>query len=161
MAFFKLPDPLVSWAWSADYLAKSQETSPSGLILPTTSTDDRPAFVHFSKMADGGEKSWLWLFPDPREALALRTLQVTPGLKNDPLAQLVALTIPRLVPDCPRATYVQVVDVAHLGGLPLEEMGIHEVWIGFDYTKYAADRIPALSTQACLSAAEFCAIARR
>jgi hypothetical protein len=160
MLHYKLPEPLYSWAWSAEYLAKvePEPTTPGGLLLPRSAAPE-PAFCHFSQLRDGGEFSWLWFFPDPRQATALRLMQTMPV--QDSLAELVQLTIPRELPDCHRPTYLQLVDQRYLGDLPLREMGIDEIWIGFDHARYANDRSPRAATELVLTAEDFCQVARR
>lgn len=156
---YKLPDPLYSWAWTPEYLAKQEQPqSPSGLILPSSTLPD-PAFCHFSQMRIGKEFSWLWFFPDRQQAAALRVMQSLPI--HDDLAELVALTIPRELPDCHTPTYLALVDQHWLARLPLQDLGIDEVWVGFDYRAYARDKNPRAAVSEVLSAEEFCAVGRR
>ena len=156
---YKLSDPLFSWAWTPQYLAKLEEPrSPSGLILPQSTLPD-PAFCHFSQMRIDREFSWLWFFPSEKEAAALRLLQDFP--LNDDLAELVSLTIPKSLPDCHTPTYLALVDRRWLARMPLRELGIDEVWVGFDYRAYVKDRSPRAATTAVLSAEEFCTVGAR
>lgn len=150
---YKLPDPLYSWAWSGQYIALATENkTEAGLILPNPTQE--PAYCHFSRLSPEGEEiSWLWLFSTPTEAGSLRTMQRMPI--KDPLVDLVELTIPIKLPDCSIPTYLQIVDVGHLGQLPLYHLGINEVWIGFDYKRYVATRAMNLSVDQILSADEF------
>lgn len=160
MPRYSLPSPLLSWAWTPEYLALTAER-PSGLILPSTALPQPdPAFCHFSQMRDTGEFSWLWFFPDRQQAAALRIMQAMPV--HDDLAELVHLTVPQEMPGCQGPpTFLQVVDAAYLAGLPLREMGIDEVWIGFDYRRYIGDRNARAATELALPAEEFCTVARR
>jgi hypothetical protein len=161
MPLYKLPIPLLSWAWTPQYLAKLEQVAhPQGLILPPTAKPaPDPAFCHFSQMREDGVFSWLWFFSDQQQAAALRTMQVMPV--RDDLAELVQLTVPRSLPDCPNPTYLQVVDADYLRGLPLRDLGINEVWVGFDYRRYIGDRNARASTELVLSAEEFCEVAAR
>lgn len=163
MPRYNLPSPLYSWAWSAHYLAQIEQAQhPQGLILPPSATaiaTPEPAYCHFSQMRDDGEFSWLWLFPNQQNAIELRLMQSMPV--RDDLAELVQMTVPRSMPGCHNPTFIQVVDTDHLSGLPLLELGINEVWIGFDYRKYISDRNPRAATDLALPAEEFCAVARR
>lgn len=161
MLRYSLPSPLFSWAWSPQYLAQLEQADhPQGLILPPTAKPlPEPAFCHFSQMREDGEFSWLWFFPDRQQAASLRIMQAMPV--RDDLAELVQLTVPRELPDCHNPTFLQLVDVGYLARLPLLDMGIHEVWIGFDYRKYVSDRNPRAATDLALPAEEFCAVARR
>ena len=138
-----------------------QADKPQGLILPFTviANQPEPAFCHFSQMRPEGEFSWLWLFPSRQQAAALRIMQSLPV--NDLLAELVQATIPRSLPDCPTPTYLQEVDVNYLASLPLLDLGIHEIWIGYDFKKYLGDRNPRAAVDLVLSAEEFCGVASR
>jgi hypothetical protein len=138
-----------------------QADKPQGLILPFTAIPEKPepAFCHFSQMRPEGEFSWLWFFPSRQQAAALRIMPSLPV--NDLLAELVQSTIPRSLPDCPTPTYLQEVDVGYLGSLPLLELGIHEIWIGYDFKKYISDRNPRAATDLVLSAEDFCGVAHR
>lgn len=160
MPRYSLPSPLFSWAWTSEYLAQTAER-PSGLILPSTALPrPDPAFCHFSQMRDTGEFSWLWFFPDRHQAAALRIMQAMPV--RDDLAELVQLTVPREMPGCQnQPTFLQVVDAAYLSNLPLRDLGIDEVWIGFDYRRYIGDRNARASVEVALPAEEFCTVARR
>ncbi|MGA1114340.1 MAG: hypothetical protein ACO3TI_05260 [Aquiluna sp.] len=155
MAHYKLPNPLFSWAWTPQYLAKA-ENSHSSLILPQSTPD--PAFCHFSQMRIGNQFSWLWFFQSEAEAVALRLLQDLSI--TDSLAELVALTIPKSLPDCV-PTYLVLVDQRWLASMPLRELGIDEVWVGFDYRRYVRDRNPRAATTTVLSAEEFCLVGTR
>lgn len=161
MPRYSLPDPLYSWAWSPQFLAQLEQAEhPQGLILPPTAkVAPEPAFCHFSQMRDTGEFSWLWLFPNQQNAIELRLMQAMPV--RDDLAELVQMTVPRSMPGCSSPTFIQVVDTGYLSELPLPELGINEVWIGFDYRKYISDRNPRAATDLALPAEEFCAVARR
>lgn len=161
MPLYSLPN-LFSWAWSPQYLAKIEASErPSGLILPPSvpTTPPDAAFCHFSQMRDTGEFSWLWFFSNQHEAVALRTMQIMPV--RDDLAELVQVTVPRSLPDCPNPTFLQMVDVGYLAKLPLRELGIDEVWIGFDYRRYIGDRNPRAAIGQALAVEEFCEVARR
>ncbi len=149
---YQLPSPLFSWAWSAQFLSLATE-SESGLIL-LGQQQKEPAYCHFSRLsAEGEEESWLWLFPDTRQAASLRLMQRINI--DDRLRDLVELTIPMSLPDCTYPTYLQVVDLDHLRRAPLEESGIVEVWIGFDYRKYASDRRMRAAVDTVLPTSEF------
>jgi len=150
---YKLPDLLYSWAWSGAYLTLATDTrTESGLILPNPTQE--PAYCHFSRLSpEGDDISWLWLFETPIEAASLRMMQ-TMQLK-DALADLVEITIPITLPDCQVPTYLQPADLSYLGRLHLHELGIHEVWLGFDYKRYAAQRSMAGAATLVLSADEF------
>lgn len=160
---YSLPDPLFSWAWTSQYLAKSQREvlSPGGIILPDQPQDvPEPAYAHFSRMGVDGEISWLWLFSDRKNAAALRVLPSIPQLENDSLAELVGATLPRRTPWLPQPVFLQVVDRNHLGNLPLRELGIHEVWIDFDYKIYARDRSLDTAVPIKMTAEEFAQAAK-
>lgn len=135
-----LPDRLYSWAWTPEYL-DSQE-SPD------------PALCRFSAARDGGTFSWLWFFPDRQQAASLRVIQALPVHDDDALAKLVALSIPRGLPDRHRPTYLALMDRDWLARLPLQELGIDEVWIGFDYRAYVRDKNPRAAISQSLSAVE-------
>ena len=139
MRQYNLPDCLYSWAWTPEYLGKQQESA-----LPDL------AFCAFSEERIGRPFSWLWFFPDRRQAASLRIMQALPV--HDDLAKLVALTIPRELPDCHRPTYLALVDRHWLARLPLQELGIDEIWVGFDYRAYARDKNPRAAISQSLSA---------
>jgi len=109
-------------------------------------------------MRIGNQFSWLWFFQSEAEAVALRLLQDLSI--TDSLAELVALTIPKSLPDCV-PTYLVLVDQRWLASMPLRELGIDEVWVGFDYRRYVRDRNPRAATTTVLSAEEFCLVGTR
>ena len=155
---YKLPDPIYSWAWSGQYIALATENkTEAGLILP--SQPQAPAYCHFSRLSPEGEEiAWLWLFSTPIEAASLRMMQAMQV--QDALADLVELTIPTTLPDCSTPTYLQPVDLSYLAGQPLQELGIHEVWLGFNYKRYAAHRSMVTAADLVLPTDEFIQKAR-
>lgn len=139
----------VSWAWTAEHVA-AVERSHSPLILPNTPAAE-PALVHFSRMGTDGEQiSWLWLFNDKAEAIALRTLpQFCQGSEID----LIEATIPDS-----KDVALTLVPSQWLRHIPDD---IHEVWIGFDWRRYKMDRSLPFATRTRMSAEEFMGLVRR
>ena len=142
MRQYNLPDRLYCWAWTPEYLATQKESA-----LPD------PAFCAFSEERIGSRFSWLWFFPDRRQAASLRIMQALP-VHDDDLAKLVARTIPRELPDCNRPTYLALVDRHWLARLPLQDLGIDGIWVGFNYRAYARDKNPRAAISQSLSAVE-------
>ena len=138
MRQYNLPARLYAWAWTPEYLG-SQPSSD-------------PALCRFSDAKAGRAFSWLWFFPDRQQAASLRVMQAMPVHDDDDLPQLVARAIPRELPDCQRPTYLALVDRHWLARLPLQELGIDEVWVGFDYRAYARDKNPRAAISQSLSA---------
>lgn len=112
----------------------------TGLILPPKPTQDS-GLVHFSQLSGGVEEAWLWLFPDQRQALAVRCLGEILS-DDDPVRDWVASTIPVNRPGEPTQTYVDLIKPQELREWRsrLEFGGIHSVWWGFDYKRFALDR---------------------
>ena len=140
MRQYNLPERLYAWAWTPEYLGKGP--SPD------------PALCRFSEERTGRAFSWLWFFPDRQQAASLRVMQALPVHDDDDLAQLVAMAIPRELPDCHRPTYLALVDQHWLARLPLQDLGIDEIWVGFDYKAYARDKNPRGAISQSLSAIE-------
>jgi hypothetical protein len=136
------PDSYYSWGWSPYYVkeAEKKEKNDTGLILPEwvemnqLNPDNEAAIVHWSTIKDGAQYSWLWLFEEVREAVALRA--ITEFLPDDSNRALIEATIPKDVPGQPKLCYVQQIPRQWLLDWPLIEAGIHEVWLGFDYKKF-------------------------
>ena len=160
---YKLPDLLLSWAWTAAYLRSKNEyeQTESGLILPgaIANQSEEPALVHFSRMVIGGaERSWLWLFDGVGAGVSLK---MVPRYAEGAEADIIEATLPPPPPGEPSPVVLHYIDVPWLRGLPLSELGIHEVWVGFDYKRFARDRNLRSCTDAIMSAEEFGKIARR
>lgn len=155
----KRPDVYFSWAWTP-YQVAQQERQSSPLILPDApvSGSGDAALVHFASFdAIGQERNWLWLFHSEAEAMALRCLpQFAQGKEID----LIETTIPPDQPGQPQQIYLQCVPRSWLLNLPLAESGISEVWLGFDYKKYAWDRLLEVSCDR-LSVDEFLSMLRQ
>lgn len=157
---FKLPEPLHSWAWTSEHIAKANsdglQQTESGLLLPgAIAVDTTPAYCHFSQIQMGGKEiSWLWLFLIPSQAIALRLLPEV-SAADDPFIDLVDATVPR------DGTDLVQVDLRYLARQPMEELGIHQVWMGFNWKNYYRDRNLRAAADYIFSADEFCQLARR
>lgn len=163
---YHLPDKLWAWAWTAEFLALAEEKrSEGGIILPqSTAVDSGPAFAHFSTMLEGTERSWLWFFPQVQQAASLRILPASQkaafgGCDNN--CDLIEATLPEAAPGEISPLTLVLVDQNWLARLPLEELGIHEIWIGFHWRRYLSDRNLRFCADTVLSAEEFCAVGRR
>lgn len=135
-----------SWAWSPDYVAQQAKKEQSGLILPgdyrfsVKEIEQTPeaAIVHFGGLnVEGQEKNWLWLFNEVREAASLRLL---PTFAEGREIDLIEATLPQDQPGKPPQVYVQIIPREWLLDWRLEEQGISEIWLGFNYKIYAQDR---------------------
>lgn len=129
----------LSWAWTPWQVTQQERQESSKLILPgdyqwrADPAQSDAALVHFSMLTDGDEVSWLWLFSEMKEALALRAL---PEFAAGGEVDLIEVTIP----NDPKRCYLQHVPGRWLLDLPLADNGISQVWYGFDYRKYIQDR---------------------
>ena len=139
MRQYNLPERLYAWAWAPEYLAQA---APD------------PALCRFSEVRVDRTFSWLWFFPGRQQAASLRVMQALPIHDDDALANLVARAIPRELPDCQRPTYLALLDRHWLARLPLQELGVDEIWFGFDYKAYARDKNPRGAISQSLSAIE-------
>ncbi|MCD8487950.1 MAG: hypothetical protein LRZ84_14740 [Desertifilum sp.] len=132
----KLPNPLYSWAWSVYHVQDKQREdvrAASGLILPLGSTPD-PYFAHFSRLDDEGNPIyWLWLFDDIKEAVSLKLL---PNYAPE-VASLIEATLPKRNPNEPDRVFVQILPLEWIPQMRLAEFEISEVWVGFDYKRFA------------------------
>lgn len=155
---YKLPDNLWTWAWRSSFLAQGEETrSDGGIILPSRKPDDRDAIAHFSRLDDSGdEQSWLWLFPDKSQAVALR---MAADYVGDPQMSAISQALPRGPSDQVQPCTVLNVPLEWIRSAIPDD--IHEVWIGFDWRGYSRDFALRAATDAILSAQEFRSIAGR
>ena len=71
MRQYNLPDRLYCWAWTPEYLGKQKESG------------NADSFCRFSEVRLGRKFSWLWFFPDRRQAASLRIMQALPVHHND------------------------------------------------------------------------------
>jgi hypothetical protein len=156
---FKIKDPIFSWAWTPWWVQQSLGHKHE-LILPGKEVE--PALAHFSRLEGATEVSWLWLFENEREARQLRLLpevEVGFGTRNGEL-DLIEATIPRAAPGEETRSYIQKSPLKWLKQMPLVELGITEIWYGFNLSDYIKDRRLRLST-VIMEANEFLTIARR
>jgi hypothetical protein len=154
-------DHYYCWAWTPELVAakeKSDRRADSMLILPDSPAWlDKPteaAIAHFSILKDGEEYSWLWLFQDQNEAIALKILPDFLG-EDDPDATMITSTLPPTPPGERSGVYLQPVPATWLKDWQLQELGVHEIWIGFDFRKYRSDRNLRVATTNILSTEEF------
>jgi hypothetical protein len=149
------PDHYLCWAWLPWHVAELKRQETGGLILPASSgykgEEEEGALTHFSRLTTEGVISWLWLFdPDEglgvKEALALKNLPKYCGNFDSAVASLIEATLPaRCQDDEINRFMLQSVPVRWLLDLDLSE--ISEVWVGFDYLKYLAEKKLSAGTQ--------------
>ena len=152
---YKLPDVLYSWAKPATQNGPSK--TAGGLLL---FQDDRPGLIHFSRLIGGDqiERSWLWLSANPKELVSLRILPSF--VKSVEMAKDLIPIANALPTDDPDA-YLQVIEKDYLKNLPLPDLGIHEIWIGFSYKQYASSLDLPASCEAVMDSKEFLQLAKR
>ena len=143
-----MTDIYYSWAWTPHHVAEmekaeaSQSAETSLLILPEQHkpppTDS--ALCHFSAFKNGEQHSWIWLFLDQPQAIALRLL---PNYldEDDQVSNLITATLPPRTPGNPPNTYLQVIPKQWLMNWNLPELGIAEVWVGFDHHRFRFSRL--------------------
>lgn len=163
MPFHKLPPTLYSWCWTARLLQSCQDgftQTDGGIFLPSSEpVDDSPAMVHFSQLQpEGGQFSWLWLFPDLEEATRLRLLLNFPANIDPADYGLLEAVLPSAAPGEPDPCFVQSLDVEWLRRVIPDD--VHEVWVGFDFKTYVSDLNLRLAATVYL-VEEFTAIAAR
>ena len=143
-----LPEILYLWAWSPAYVSlmnRSERRMESGIILPGSATeqiDVAPYAAHFARLQDGDEVDWLWLFEKKEAAVSLRMLPRVASADKYPEVDLIRSTLPWNAPDKPAMTYLQAAPIAWFKNWEketLEAQGFKEVWMGFDYPRYAKD----------------------
>ncbi len=135
-----------SWGWTPARVAemeRAEQRRNSVLILPDSPqslAQVNPAIVHFSRLVDGQQWAWLWLFKNREEAIALRLLpEFLPD--SDPVGTLISATIPKRPPGKPASCYLQVVPDVWLQEWDLLDNEIYEVWLGFDRKRFVLDRM--------------------
>lgn len=149
-----------TWAWTPYRVNKAEQTArerESAIILPNQPSwqlSDESAIAHFSQLRDGDEYSWVWLFPDQPQAVALRLLpRFLP--EDDPASTLISSTLPGDRPGQPKECYLQELPADWLSRCGLLEEGIKEIWLGFNYRHFVKDRNLRAATSEVLSTDEF------
>ena len=160
---WKLPKTLYSWAWRANALPDEDPAytrSPGGLLLPTgIQVEQDDALAHFNRLdADGRELAWLWLFLSIKEAMQLRLLVDFEGPVGRDAIATIESALPKAAPGQPDPCFVQAVPVDWLRNVVRPE--IQQIWIGFDFKNFVADRRLKAATEV-LPTADFVAIAAR
>ncbi|MBT9318044.1 hypothetical protein [Leptothoe spongobia] len=152
---YKLPDVLYSWAKPVTQNGPSE--IEGGLLL---FQDDRPGLIHFSRLVGGDqiERSWLWLSSKPPELISLRLL---PSFAKTREIAVEMAPIRNALPPDDKDAYLQVIEKDYLKILPLPDMGIHEIWLGFNYTRYASSLDLPASCEAVVDSQEFLSLAKR
>ena len=151
---YKIPDVLYSWAKPAT--GGPSETA-GGLLL---FQDDRPELIHFARLIGGDqiERSWLWLSENPKELITLRLL---PGFAKTVEMAKDLVPIANALPKDDPNDYLQPIEKDYLKNVPLKERGIHEIWIGFNYKRYAHSLDLSASCEAVMDSREFLQLAKR
>lgn len=154
-AMFKLPEAIFAWQWNPEILPDEEAKTEGGIILPSKPVDNRPALAHFSRMVGTGvPRSWLWLFRDPVSAIAMRMIANKFYAQFSDL-QLIADTLPE------GGCVVRKLPLEFLQKQPLEELEVHEIWIGFDRSLYLEKFDLTLSCEAIMPAEDFLKVAAR
>jgi hypothetical protein len=141
-----------SWAWTPR-LVQEKEKHDSLLLNPIGSLEPEAAIAHFNILRNGVEYSWLWLFSDAREAVALRLF---PNFlpPEDDMGTLIKATLPPDRAGQPQNCYLQIVPLQWLLTWDLLGNDIQEVWFGFDFRKFKLDRNLRSCTNLILGAEE-------
>jgi hypothetical protein len=151
-----------SWAWTAQHVAAigaAERQRETGLILPPQVESDRTHLAHFSTLRDGEQYSWLWLFDNAYEAVAVKQLPSHLS-DDDPVGDLIGATLPDESLHG-QTCYLQSVPRSWFKQIPFAELGIHEIWFGFKWKVFCEDRSLRAATSDILSAEEFMEALRR
>lgn len=129
-----------SWAWSPQYVAEKERADRGSLIiLPEEEQAEDPYLCHFSTLRDGEQYSWIWLFPDPNNAVQVKLLPSFLA-DDDPTGTLISSTLPDENKLDRKMVYLQKYPAVWLRDIDYEAIGIHEIWFGYNHKQFVLDR---------------------